>query len=232
MTDEAPMLACCSVSRTIQRNGHPALKLLENISFFVEQGATLAVLGASGAGKSTLLRLLNRLDEPSGGQIMLAGKNTAEIDARQLRRKVGMVMQRAYLFPGRVADNVRFGPAQFAQAMTDAEIAGLLGQVGLAGYEQREARTLSGGEAQRVALARALANRPQVLLLDEPTSALDDEAKQGVEQLLLSVVQQDRLTCVWVTHDRAQARRVGQRALLLSEGRVIADGSLDEVLGA
>src|ERR1700730_1493119 len=126
MTDEAPMLACYSVSRTIQRNGHAALKLLENISFFVEQGATLAVLGASGAGKSTLLRLLNRLDEPSGGQIMLAGKNTAEIDARQLRRKVGMVMQRAYLFPGRGPDTLRAGPAQYDQATRDAQVAGPL----------------------------------------------------------------------------------------------------------
>jgi putative ABC transport system ATP-binding protein len=226
------MLACDAVSRTVERAGHPPVKLLDNISFSLERAATLAVLGPSGAGKSTLLRLLNRLDEPSGGRILLGDIDTANMAPRHLRRKVGMVMQRAYLFPGRVADNIRFGPAQFGQTTTNQEIAALLEEVGLGGYQERETRTLSGGEGQRVALARALANRPDVLLLDEPTSALDDEAKQGVEQLLLSVVREDQLTCVWVTHDRAQARRISHRALLLREGRVLADGLVDEVLSA
>lgn len=231
MPAAAPMLACSSVSRTIERAGAP-FTLLHNISFLVERAATLVVLGASGAGKSTLLRLLNRLDEPSAGHILLSGTDTADIDARFLRRTVGMVMQRAYLFPGSVDRNIRFGPAQVGQDLADTEVAALLEEVGLAGYERREARTLSGGEAQRVALARALANRPQVLLLDEPTSGLDDDAKQGVEQLLLSVVREDGLTCVWVTHDRAQARRIGESALLLKDGRIVAEGSLDQVLGA
>lgn len=225
------MLVCNAVGRAIERPEQPAISLLNNISFSLEKGATLAVLGASGAGKSTLLRVLNRLDEPASGKIMLAGVDTADVDARELRRRVGMVMQRAYLFPGSVADNIRFGPAQIAQRLPDEEVAVLLDEVGLAGYEQREARTLSGGEGQRVALARALANHPQVLLLDEPTSALDDDAKESVEQLLLSVVRREALTCVWVTHDRMQARRISQRALLLNSGRVIADGPVDEVLG-
>lgn len=227
-----PMLACRSVSRTIERAGVAPFMLLHDISFFVERAATLVVLGSSGAGKSTLLRLLNRLDEPSAGHILLNGTDTADVDARLLRRAVGMVMQRAYLFPGSVENNIRFGPAQIGQELSDAEVAVLLEEVGLAGYERREARTLSGGEGQRVALARALANRPQVLLLDEPTSGLDDDSKQGVEQLLLSVVRDDGLTCVWVTHDRAQARRIGERALLLKAGRIVAEGSLDEVLSA
>ena len=226
------MLSCDAVSRIIGRPNESRVALLENVTFSVAKGATLAVLGASGAGKSTLLRLLNRLDEPSSGKILLAGTDTAAMNARELRRRVGMVMQRAYLFPGSVADNIRFGPAQVAQRVSPEEMAELLDEVGLAGYEHRETRTLSGGEAQRVALARALANHPEVLLLDEPTSALDDDAQQSVEQLLLSVVRQEGLTCVWVTHDRAQARRISHRALLLHAGRVTADGTVDEVLRA
>src|SRR6202030_1939049 len=219
MSAAAPMLSCDAVSRIIGRPNESRVALLENVTFSVAKGATLAVLGASGAGKSTLLRLLNRLDEPSSGKILLAGTDTAAMNARELRRRVGMVMQRAYLFPGSVADNIRFGPAQVAQRVSPEEMAELLDEVGLAGYEHRETRTLSGGEAQRVALARALANHPEVLLLDEPTSALDDDAQQSVEQLLLSVVRQEGLTCVWVTHDRAQARRISHRALLLHAGR-------------
>jgi putative ABC transport system ATP-binding protein len=226
------MLSCDAVSRAIVRTDESRVSLLENVTFSVAKGATLAVLGASGAGKSTLLRLLNRLDEASRGKILLAGTDTAGMDARDLRRRVGMVMQRGYLFPGSVADNIRFGPAQIGRRVRPEQIAALLDEVGLAGYEHRETRTLSGGEAQRVALARALANHPEVLLLDEPTSALDDDAKQSVEQLLLSVVRQEGLTCVWVTHDRAQARRISHRALLLHAGRVTADGTVDEVLSA
>jgi putative ABC transport system ATP-binding protein len=226
------MLSCEAVSRAIERPHQSAIALLRDISFSLEKGVTLAVLGVSGAGKSSLLRVLNRLDEPDSGKIVLAGADTANMDPRELRRRVGMVMQRAYLFPGSVADNIRFGPAQIARRVSDEEIADLLDEVGLSGYGQREARTLSGGEGQRVALARALANHPQVLLLDEPTSALDDDAKENVEQLMLSVVRREALTCVWVTHDRAQARRIGQRALLLNSGCVIADGTVNEVLGA
>lgn len=226
------MLACKAVCRKIVRPEQPAVRLLDNISFSLEKGATLAVLGASGAGKSTLLRVLNRLDEPTRGTIMLAGTDTASIAPRELRRRIGMVMQRAYLFPGSVADNIRFGPAQCGQLVTDEEVRFLLDEVGLGGYQQRETRTLSGGEGQRVALARALANHPQVLLLDEPTSALDDDAKESVEQLLLSVMRQEALTCVWVTHDRKQARRISQRALVLDAGTVAADGPVSEVLDA
>ena len=141
MTAAAAMLSCEAVSRTIERPPQPAIALLRDISFSLEKGATLAVLGASGAGKSSLLRVLNRLDEPDGVKILLAGADTAAMDPRELRRRVGMVMQRAYLFPGSVADNIRFGPAQIARQVSDQEIARLLDEVGLTGYQQREART-------------------------------------------------------------------------------------------
>jgi putative ABC transport system ATP-binding protein len=189
-------------------------------------------VGASGSGKSSLLRLLNRLDEPTRGTVYLEGVDYREMPPRELRRLVGMVTQRAYLFPGDVASNLRFGPAQRGESVPDEEIARLLDRVGLPGFAGREVSVLSGGEQQRVSLARALANRPEVLLLDEPTSALDEESKLGIEQLIGSLVQDHGLTCVLVTHDREQARRMCNRVILLDGGTLIKTGTAVEVLGA
>jgi len=224
------LLECQDVSRELPA---PAKTLLlQGVSFGVVKAEVLAVLGPSGAGKSTLLRLLNRLDEPTGGTILLDGEDYRTIGPRTLRRRVGMIMQRAYLFPGTVAENVRFGPMHHGLAISDAEIENLLNQVGLAGYGERDAATLSGGEAQRVAITRALANSPEVLLLDEPTSALDELAKEGVETLLESLIRQRGLTCVWVTHDASQAGRMAESVLLLEAGRVTGFGRAAEVLRA
>ena len=143
-----------------------------------------------------------------------------------------MILQRAYLFSGSVAENVRFGPMQHGRTMTDAEVASLLEQVGLEGFAGRDVKTLSGGEAQRVAITRALANHPEVLLLDEPTSALDEVAKQGVETLLESLIRKRGLACVWVTHDAAQARRMADTVLMLEGGMVTAFGPAATVLGS
>ncbi len=198
----------------------------------MEKGEVLAILGPSGAGKSTLLRLINKLDEPTAGAVLLAGEDTAAMPSRELRRRIGMVMQQAYLFPGTVAENVQFGPAQRGAPLSGAEIEDLLGSVGLAGCSGRDPLTLSGGEAQRLAITRALANRPEVLLLDEPTSALDAEAKRGVEEVLARLIRERGLTCLWVTHDSAQASKVADRVLRLEAGRVAALGSVEEVMGA
>ncbi len=228
MTSPSYVLECREVSRELPA---PERKLLlDNISFGVAKAEVLAVLGPSGAGKSSLLRLLNRLDEPTSGLVLLDGADYRSLSPQTLRRRVGMIMQRAYLFPGTVAENVRFGPLQQGRAMTDVEIASLLEQVGLAGYAERDVKTLSGGEAQRVAITRALANNPEVLLLDEPTSALDEVAKQGVEMLLESLIRKRGLTCVWVTHDAAQAGRMADSVLLLESGKVAAFGPATEVL--
>jgi putative ABC transport system ATP-binding protein len=143
-----------------------------------------------------------------------------------------MVMQRAYLFPGTVAENVAFGPQQHGQIMSSEEIEHLLAQVGLSGYASRDALTLSGGEAQRVAITRALANQPEVLLLDEPTSALDEISRRGVETLLESLVRQRHLTCVWVTHSIEQARTMADKVIAIDAGRIAAYGSAAEVLHA
>ena len=151
---------------------------------------------------------------------------------RELRRQVGMVTQRPFLFPGTVADNLRFGPSQHGLSLADSKVEELLARVALRGYGERDASNLSGGEMQRVSLARTLANTPLVLLLDEPTSALDDVAKREVESLIRSIVRDEKLGCVMVTHDMTQAVRLADRALLMEAGRIIHAGTVSEVLHA
>jgi putative ABC transport system ATP-binding protein len=206
--------------------------LVEDASFEARAGEVLALVGPSGAGKSSLLRLLNRLDEPTGGTVYLHGTDYRAIAPRELRRKVGMVTQRAYLFPGSVADNLRFGPAQRGELLPDSAVEDLLTRVGLEGWAGRSVANLSGGEMQRVSVARTLANAPLVLLLDEPTSALDDAAKREVESLVRAIVRDQGIGCVMVTHDMSQAARLADRALALERGRVVRAGSIEEVLHA
>ena len=208
------------------------ISVVTDISLDVYHGEMLGIVGASGSGKSSLLRLLNRLDEPTSGTVFLDGQDYRQFPPRELRRRVGMVTQRPFLFPGNVAGNIRFGPLQRGEVVADEDIARLLERVGLPGFAGREVANLSGGEQQRVSLARALANRPDILLLDEPTSALDEQAKAGVEQLICSLVKDTSLTCVMVTHDRDQARRMCDRVALLEAGRLIQYGKPAEVLGA
>lgn len=195
--------------------------LVHRVSFSVSPGEVLMIVGPSGAGKSSLLRLINRLDEPTQGTVYLDGLDYRQIPPTTLRRRVGMMMQQAYLFPGSVAENIRFGPRQRGIELPDAVIDTLLARVGLPGFRERGVDRLSGGEAQRVALARVLANEPEVLLLDEPTSALDQENKRAVETLLQTVIRDEALTCLWVTHDLAQAARMGNRVALMEAGRIL-----------
>jgi putative ABC transport system ATP-binding protein len=143
-----------------------------------------------------------------------------------------LVTQRPFLFPGTVADNLRFGPAQRGETLSKEAVEDLLSHVGLRSYAQRDVANLSGGEAQRVSVARTLANTPLVLLLDEPTSALDEVAKLEVESAIQNVVRNQGLTCVVVTHDLVQASRLAERALVLKSGCIVRDGLVGEVLHA
>ena len=206
--------------------------ILNGISFQVQTGELLGIVGASGSGKSSLLRLLDRLDEPTSGTVYLDGVDYRQLPPQELRRRVGMVMQRPFLFPGDVATNLRFGPAQRKEAVPEEEITRLLERVGLAGFATQEVSVLSGGEQQRVSLARTLANRPEVLLLDEPTSALDEQSKLGIEELVGTLVRDHGLTCVMVTHDRDQARRMCKRVIVLEAGQLVQSGLTMEVLSA
>jgi putative ABC transport system ATP-binding protein len=206
--------------------------LIEDANFELQKGEVLAITGPSGSGKTSLLRLLNRLDEPTSGTVFVEGADYRHMEPRELRRKLGMVTQRPYLFPGSVADNLCFGPAQRGQTLQPEAIAELLSQVGLKDYAGREVANLSGGEAQRVSVARTLANAPLALLLDEPTSALDEAAKLEVESAIQKVVRDQGLTCVLVTHEVAQAVRLASRAVVLERGRVVCTGPVGEVLRA
>jgi putative ABC transport system ATP-binding protein len=219
-------------------------RILDGVSFSVAPGAVFTVLGPSGGGKSTLLRCINRLSEPSAGRVLLDGVPAADLPVQELRRRVGMVFQTAALFPGTVLDNVLYGPrlrleGERAGALKTAsgspgsavtaheQASGLLRRVGLpAAFCDKPAHELSGGEAQRVSLARALANEPEVLLLDEPTAALDPTAGRLIEDLLLQLAAETDLTFVFVTHNLAQARRIGDHGLLLVDGQVVDQGPL------
>jgi putative ABC transport system ATP-binding protein len=195
--------------------------LVDDVTLSVERGEVVAIVGSSGSGKTSLLRLLNRLDEPTGGTVFYEEQDYREIPPRELRRRAGMLLQQPYLFPGTVAANLAYGPASHGESLPEDVISDFLRQVGLAGYGDRDVSRLSGGEAQRVSLARTLANGPEVLLLDEPTSALDESSQLGVEELLCRIIGERQLTCLIVTHDRAQAMRMAGRAVVLEAGRIV-----------
>lgn len=199
---------------------------LSSVTMTIGAERATVVVGPSGSGKSTLLRLLNRLEEPSHGVIRFRGTPLRDYDVLDLRRRVGLLLQRPTAFPGSVLDNLRAG----VPLLTEASAVALLERAGLpASFLPRSTEELSGGEAQRVCLARALAVGPEVLLLDEATSALDPFAAQAVENAVRSLVTEG-LAVVMVSHDLAQARRVADDLVVVIDGRVVAHGPAAEVL--
>jgi putative ABC transport system ATP-binding protein len=198
---------------TVVRAGR---RVLDAVTAWFPAAGITVVSGASGAGKTTLLRLCNRLEVPDGGTVCYHGQPLDELDPLVLRRRVGMVFQRATPFPGSVADNL-----SVARPDADAgELSFALERVALdPGLLGQEARTLSGGELQRMCLARTLVTQPETLLLDEPTSALDAQPKQVFESTARDLAAQG-ITIIWVTHDAAQAARVADRICQLRDGHL------------
>jgi putative ABC transport system ATP-binding protein len=225
--DSEPVLRTEHLGRKVEGQ-----TIVGDVSIETRRGEVLAIVGPSGSGKSSFLRLLNRLDEPTEGTAFLKGSDYREIPPRELRCRVGMVLQFPYLFPGTVADNLHFGPSQRGEVVAKQRISSLLERVGLAGYEGRDVDRLSGGEAQRVSLARSLMNIPEVLLLDEPTSALDEAAVRGVEELICGLVPERGLASLIVTHDEGQAARMATRVMVMERGSVTRFGPMKEVLHA
>jgi putative ABC transport system ATP-binding protein len=225
LAQDTPILKVEGLTRLVGE-----VKLVDDISIEVCCCDVIAIVGPSGSGKSSFLRLLNRLDEPDGGAVFLEGRDYRSIPPRELRQQIGMVLQQPYLFSGTVADNIRFGPQQRGETISDEQIEALLEQVALSGYGDREVSTLSGGEAQRVSVARTLANAPKILLLDEPTSALDQAAEKEVEQLLVRIFREQSQTCLIVTHDPEQARRMASKVMQMERGRLVKFGPVKEVL--
>lgn len=213
--------------------GQPPASVLKNVSFAVERGGALVLLGPSGSGKSTLLRCLNRLVEPTGGSVRFDGRDIRSLDPRDLRRRAALVMQTPVLFEGTVRDNLRVRPAGTPGDFSDARLASAAAEVGLdESMLDRDAATLSGGEKQRVTIARALLRNPQALLLDEPTSALDPPNTALVVETVSRLRELRQLTIVAVTHQPALVRRVGGCLLYLVRGEVLvyerADGGVTD----
>jgi putative ABC transport system ATP-binding protein len=201
--------------------------VLSDISTEIPPGTT-SVVGPSGAGKSTLLRLLNRLADPDSGAIAYNGRPLTEYDPLKLRREVSLVPQLPALLEGSVGHNIDYA-AGLAGHEPDRERA--LNLAGLdASFAERDVNKLSVGEQQRVMLARALAQNPQVLLLDEPTSALDEVTRDAVEQTLAELRREIDISIVLVSHDPAQARRLGDWVLRLEAGRLAEAGPVERVL--
>jgi putative ABC transport system ATP-binding protein len=204
--------------------------ILRNVDLRVAAGETVTVVGPSGAGKSTLLRLLCRLDEPTGGTVYLDGTDYRTLDPTALRARVGMVPQDPALRDGTVRDNVTVGPRLRGETVAPDRVETLLERVDLAGYADRSAADLSGGEAQRVAIARTLMVDPEVILLDEPTASLDPESQSEIEALLRALLADSDRTVVLVTHDQAQVDRVADRVVEFVDGQIRGRGSPREVV--
>ena len=202
----------------------------------IEAGQVFGLIGHSGAGKSTLLRLINRLEEPSGGRITVDGEDITALDANGLRRfrqQVGMIFQHFNLLSSKtVAANVAM-PLQLAGELSrDAiaqRVAELLARVGLSEHANKYPAQLSGGQKQRVGIARALATRPKILLCDEATSALDPQTTAQVLQLLAEINRELKLTIVLITHEMDVIRRVCDQVAVMDGGQIVEQGPVAQV---
>lgn len=203
-------------------------RILGELRGTVRAAGITAIAGPSGSGKSTFLRLLNRLEVPTRGRITYRGTDLASLDPLAHRREVGMVFQRPVLFGGTVMDNLRVASPEI-----DTETAaGVLARAGLdSDYIDREAGSLSGGEAQRVCIARTLVVKPSVILLDEPTSALDAGPRLALEDLGIELASSG-ISLIWVTHDLGQMKRIARDVIILIDGRAGYWGSLEGLLNS
>lgn len=220
----APKLETDALTRVVDGE-----RVVDGVDLRIREGEVVAVIGSSGAGKSSFLRLLNRLDEPTEGTVYLDGVDYREIDPQELRQRVGLIPQGAALRRGTVFENVTVGPRMRDDPVDAERVAALLERMDLSGYGDRDVDDLSGGERQRVAVARTLYVDPAVLLLDEPTAHLDEETEARIEGLLTDLIRDD-LTCVLVTHDTAQAERLGDRVVEFEDGRIVDAGTPREVI--
>lgn len=202
-------------------------QVLDGASLTVPRGEVTALVAPSGAGKSTLLRCLNRLLERDAGTIELGDRDVRELDPRDLRRRVGLVVQTPTMLPGTVADNVAYA----LPSATPDDVGRALAAAGLpAGFASRDASGLSGGERARVALARAFSRDPEILLLDEPTAALDAEVAATVAHTLRAFAERGIGICLAV-HDVPFAREHADRVVGLDDRPFRGDGPLDDPRG-
>ena len=207
---------------------------MTDISFSVQKGEFVAIIGASGSGKSTFLRSLNLLEEPTGGKILFEGTDITDpkVDINRHRQKIGMVFQQFNLFPNMtIKENIMLAPVKRKKmSKEDAEKKALelLTRIGLSDKADSYPSQLSGGQKQRVAIVRALAMNPDVMLFDEPTSALDPEMV-GEVLALMKELAAEGMTMVVVTHEMGFAREVASRVLFINDGTIQEDETPEEL---
>lgn len=231
LTDYAVRLEKVSVALQL---GETLRAILQDISFTATSGRITAVIGPSGGGKSTLVRLINRLTDPTSGNIYLGSTEIRELDPLELRRLVALVSQKPFMFEGSVLENLQRPFLYRQQQPPGADSDEVRNALELAQLDQdmmqRDARSLSGGEQQRVSLARALITRPKVLLLDEPTSALDRRTGDALAATFQEVCRREKLTVILVTHDLRLAERIADYCLYLEAGRIMEEGTAEQLL--
>ena len=208
-------------------------EVLKGIDQNVDEGEVLCIVGPSGSGKSTMLRCINRLEEPTAGEILIDGELVTEENIDAMRTKMGMVFQSFNLFPHKsVLDNLTMGPVNVKKENkkeSEVKAMKLLERVGLAEKANEFPRNLSGGQQQRVAIARALAMDPEVMLFDEPTSALDPEMVGEVLDVMKSLAKEG-MTMIVVTHEMGFAKEVADKVIFMDGGYIVEQGTPDEVL--
>ncbi|KZL92580.1 ABC transporter ATP-binding protein [Clostridium magnum] len=206
---------------------------LKNISFSMEKGEILSILGESGGGKSTVLRLIAGLETPSAGRLVIDNKTIFDSNTFILpeKRGVGMIFQDYALFPHMtVAENINFGLNNFSKKEKEERVVEMLELVNLQGLGKRYPHELSGGQQQRIAIARALAPKLTVLLLDEPFSNLDAHLKAKIREELKVILNKTSITAIFVTHDREDVKSIADKVVVLKEGVVVKSGKVENVI--
>jgi glycine betaine/proline transport system ATP-binding protein len=210
---------------------------VRDVSFNVAQGEVFVVMGLSGSGKSTLVRMVNRIHDPTSGRVLIEGEDVLQASDEHLReirrKKISMVFQHFGLLPHRrIVDNVAFGlEVQGTDKAARWAIAEeVLKKVGLGGWGQSFPDELSGGMQQRVGLARALANNPEILLFDEPFSALDPLIRRDMQNEVIKLQRDLKKTMIFITHDLAEALKLGDRIAIMKDGQFVQVGTPEEVV--
>lgn len=202
--------------------------ILKNITGSFTKGAITTVVGPSGAGKTTLFRLCNGLKSPSAGEIYIFEKAISRYHPVELRRDVGVALQKAPMIDGSVRKNLALPLTLQKKSLSEEDAKELMDVVGLdKRFLDRNSKDLSGGERQKLSIARTLVNRPRVLLLDEITSSLDRVSQQDIEELILQINRRYGATVIWITHDLEQALTVGEYTWVIMDGELIEAGKSD-----
>ncbi|MFQ8706971.1 MAG: ATP-binding cassette domain-containing protein [Thomasclavelia sp.] len=209
--------------------------IIDNFNLKIDAGEFLTVVGSSGCGKTTILKMINGLIIPNNGQVLVHSENTQKVDLIQLRRNIGYAIQGSVLFPHMsVAQNIAYVPNLLNKGdkkRTREAVDKWMKIVGLDNdLSQRYPNELSGGQQQRVGIARALAASPDILLMDEPFGAVDEITRTTLQDEILRIHQQEKITIVFVTHDINEALKLGSQVLVMDQGKIVQLGSPKEIL--